>query len=110
MDGRRLKATLDLTRGELAINGGVPVRTQIWKDNFSTGQEEKEAALRVFDSGYLSMFEGSYYPDAPFSFYGGPEVQCLEREWCEYYECEDAVSVNSATSGLYAAVGALGLG
>ena len=66
---------LDLTRGELAINGGMPVRRQIWKDNFSTGQEEKQAACRVLDSGYLSMFEGSHHPDAPFSFYGGPEVQ-----------------------------------
>jgi perosamine synthetase len=94
----------------LAINGGPPVRTKPWLDNFTTGPEEKQAACRVLDGGYLSLFEGSYTPDPPFSFLGGPEVQELERRWCEYYGARYAVSMNSATSGLYAAIGALGLG
>lgn len=46
----------------------------------------------------------------PFSFHGGPNVQALETEWSEYHGCRHSISVNSATSGLYAAVGALGLG
>ncbi len=95
---------------KLAINGGQPVRTKPWLDNFTTGAEEKEAACRVLNSGYLSLFEGSHTPDPPFSFLGGPEVQALERQWCEYYGVNYAVSMNSATSGLYAAIGALGLG
>ena len=101
---------LDLTRPELAINGGAPVRTQPWKDNFTTGEEEKQAVIRVLESGYLSKFEGSYTPDPPFSFFGGPEVQALEQEWCDFYECSHAISMNSATSGLFASIGALGLG
>ena len=101
---------MDLTRSELAINGGSPVRTAGWKDNLTTGEEEKQAVLRVLDSGYLSLFEGSHRPDKPFSFYGGPEVQALEHEWCEYYQVEHAISLNSATSGLYATIGALGIG
>ena len=101
---------IDLSRPELALNGGLPVRTEPWSDNFTTGEEEKLAVLRVLDKGYLSKFEGSHTPDPPFSFYGGPEVQALESEWCEYYGCKHSVSVNSATSGLYAAVGALNLG
>ncbi len=101
---------LDLTRPDLAINGGEPVRTQPWDDNFTTGEEEKKAVIEVLNSGYLSKFEGSYTPDPPFSFFGGPQVQALEREWCDYYECRNAVSMNSATSGLFAAIGALGLG
>ena len=101
---------LDLNRPELAINGGKPVRTLPWTDNFTTGQEEKKAVIRVLDSGYLSKFEGSYTPDPPFSFFGGPEVQALEREWCDFYESSHAISMNSATSGLFAAIGALGLG
>ncbi len=101
---------IDLTRSELAINGGTPVRTRPWLDNFTTGEEEKQAALRVLDGGYLSLFEGSFTPDAPFSFLGGPEVQTLESEWSVFYDVEYSISVNSATSGLYAAVGALGLG
>jgi dTDP-4-amino-4,6-dideoxygalactose transaminase len=95
---------------QLAINGGSPVRTKPWLDNFTTGEEEKRAASEVLDSGYLSLFEGSHTPDKPFSFLGGPYVQKLENEWCEYYGARYAVSMNSATSGLYAAIGALGLG
>jgi len=101
---------LNLSRQELAINGGEPVRTKPWQDNITTGEEEKQAAMRVFNSGYLSLFEGSHTPDHPFSFKGGPEVQALEDEWCEYYDVKYSVSMNSATSGLYAAIGALSIG
>ena len=101
---------IDLSRAKLAINGGVPTRVKPWKDNFTVGAEEKEAVCRVIDSGYLSLFEGSYTPDPPFSFEGGPEVKALEHEWADFYECSHAVSVNSATSGLYAAIGALDIG
>lgn len=101
---------LDLTDKSLARNGGRPVRTKPWLDNITTGPEERAAALRVLDDGHLSLFEGSHTPDPPFSFSGGPEVQRLEKMWCDHYGCRHAVAVNSATSGLYAAVGALGLG
>lgn len=101
---------INLKRSELAINGGSPVRTKKWIDNITTGYEEKEAVLEVLDSGYLSLFEGSYTPDPPFNFWGGPFVHKLEKEWCEYYGVEYAISMNSATSGLYAAIGALGIG
>lgn len=101
---------INLNSNTLAINGGEPIRTVPWLDNFTTGNEEKRAVARVMDSNYLSLFEGSHTPDHPFSFWGGPEVQSFEQMWCEYYNCEYAVSMNSATSGLYAAIGALGLG
>jgi len=94
----------------LAINGGSPVRTRPWLDNFTTGEEEKRAVAAVIDGGYLSLFEGSHAPEAPFSFWGGPFVQRLENEWAAYYGVKYAVSMNSATSGLYAAIGALGVG
>lgn len=102
--------TVDLLDSRLAINGGDPVRTRRWYDNFTTAEEEKDAAIRVLERGYLSLFEGSHTPDPPFSFGGGPEVQALEEEWSRYYGVKHSISVNSATSGLYAAVGALGLG
>ena len=95
---------------ELAIHGGPPTRTKPWTDNFTTGEEEKKAACEVIDSGYLSLFEGSHTPDHPFSFWGGPRVQQMEEDWVQYYGSKYAVSMNSATSGLYAAIGALGLG
>lgn len=101
---------LDLSAPVLACNGGAPVRTKPWLDNFTFGEEDKRAALAAIDSGYLSKFEGSFTPDPPFSFDGGPFVQRLEAAWREYYGCKYAISVNSATSGLYAALGAVGVG
>ena len=101
---------IDLSNLKLAINGGNKIRIKSWADNITTGEEEKIALSRVIDSGYMSLFEGSHTPDAPFSFYGGPEVQALENEWNEYYGSKYSVSVNSATSGLYMAIGALGIG
>jgi len=101
---------IDLRNPKLARNGGNKIREKSWADNITTGEEEKIALSRVIDSGYLSLFEGSHTPDAPFSFYGGPEVQALENEWNKYYGSKYSVSVNSATSGLYMAIGALGIG
>ena len=101
---------VDLSRPELAVNGGPSVRKSPWLDKFTLGQEERDAVLRGLDSGYLSKFEGSHTPDPPFSFYGGPEVQALESAWMEFYGSPYCVSMNSATSCLFASIGALGIG
>jgi dTDP-4-amino-4,6-dideoxygalactose transaminase len=94
----------------LAIHGGTPIRTAPWAEHLTLGEEERQAVLEVMEGGRLSFFEGAHEPAAPFSFWGGPKIQELERDWCDYYGCRYAVSMNSATSGLYAAIGALGLG
>jgi perosamine synthetase len=94
----------------LAVNGGSRVRENPWLDNFTFGDEEKRAAVAAIESGYLSKFEGSHTPDPPFSFRGGPFVQQFEAMWSEYYGAKYSISVNSATSGLYAALGAVGVG
>lgn len=94
----------------LALLGGQPIRTKPVPPHKTTGEEEKQAVLRVLDEGYLSLFEGNAAPDPPFSFRGGPEVQALETEWAQYYGVKHAIAVNSATSGLYAAMGATGVG
>jgi perosamine synthetase len=94
----------------LAIDGGTPVRTKPWLDNFTTGEDEKRAVQQVLDSGYLSLFEGSHTPDPPFKFRGGPWVCKLEDLAADMLGCPHVISVNSATSGLYAAIGALELG
>ena len=101
---------VDILNSNLAINGGTPVRKKNWLDNFTTDKEEKEAVIRVMDSKYLSLFEGSFTPDPPFSFYGGPEVQSLENEWSNHYGVSHSISMNSATSCIYASIGALGIG
>lgn len=101
---------IDLNRKELAINGGTPVRTLPWTDNYTLGQEEKAAAIKAIDTGYLSKFEGSFTPDPPYDFLGGPFVQNLEDDWKHYYKVSHAISMNSATSCLFAAWGALNIG
>lgn len=95
---------------KLAIHGAEPVRKKLWPVHATIGQEEITAALKVLESGKLSLFEGNYFTEDPFSFYGGPFVQKLEEEWARFYGVKHAISVNSATSALYAAIGALGLG
>ncbi|OGA36084.1 MAG: hypothetical protein A3G80_01035 [Betaproteobacteria bacterium RIFCSPLOWO2_12_FULL_62_13b] len=94
----------------LAINGGPPVRTAPWAEHLTVGEEERRAVLEVLEGGRLSCFEGVHEAKAPFSFWGGPKVLELEEAWCKYYGCRYAISMNSATSGLYAAIGALRLG
>jgi perosamine synthetase len=91
---------------KLAINGGRPVRKEPFPAYVTIGEEERRAVNEVLDSGVLSKYLGTWSPE----FYGGPRVQKLEREWAEYFGVKYAVSVNSATSGLYAAVGAAGVG
>lgn len=63
----------------------------------SIGIEEREAVLRVLDSGKpLSGYIGS-------EPYGGDECCGLEIEWTKKFNVSYAVAVNSATSGLLAA-------
>lgn len=91
---------------QLAILGGVPVRCKPFCSYQTIANEEKQAVLEVLDSGVLSQFLGTWSPD----FYGGPRVRTLEAAWATHFNVGHAVSMNSATSGLYAAVGALGVG
>jgi len=104
------KCKIDLNSSKLAINGGDPIRSVPWLDNYTIGDQEKDAAIAAINTGYLSKFEGSFTPDAPFSFLGGPFVQQLEDDWKKYYEIDYAISMNSATSCLFAAWGALNIG
>jgi dTDP-4-amino-4,6-dideoxygalactose transaminase len=90
---------------KLAINGGKPVRENLFPAYTTIGEEEKKAVCEVIDSGILSRFLGCWHDD----FYGGPQVQKMEKEWAEYFGAKHAISVNSCTSGLYCAVAATGL-
>ncbi|MCO6431383.1 MAG: DegT/DnrJ/EryC1/StrS family aminotransferase [Deltaproteobacteria bacterium] len=90
---------------KLAINGGAPVRKDPFPPYRVIGQEEKDGAMRVLDSGRLSGFLGAWHE----YFYGGPEVRGLEEEWAKYFSVKHAITVNSATSGLFAAIGAIGI-
>ena len=90
---------------QLAINGGRPVIEQPFPADSTINQDDFEAVKRVFERGSLSGFYGSWGSE----FLGGVEVKQFERLWAERFDVPYAISVNSATSGLYAAIGALGI-
>jgi dTDP-4-amino-4,6-dideoxygalactose transaminase len=59
------------------------------------GQDEREAILRVLDSGMLAQ---------------GPEVENFEKEFSYFVNQRKCVAVNSGTSGLHMALIAAGIG
>ncbi len=91
---------------KLALMGGNPAVTQSLRPYRTTGVEEEHAVLRVMREGTLSAFLGAWTPE----YWGGPEVKAFETEWAETFNIRHAISVNSATSGLIAAMGAVGIG
>lgn len=91
---------------QLALLGGSPVRTKKFPAHNFIGDDEKKKVMDIMDSGVLSRFLGVWHDD----FYGGSEVQAFEKEWADSYNAKHGISVNSCTSGLYAAVGAAGVG
>lgn len=91
---------------KLAVNGGRPIREKPFPSHRTTGEAEKKAVIDVMDSGILSEFMGSNNKH----FLGGTYVRAFEKKWSERFQIKYTVSVNSATSGLYAAIGAAGVG
>ncbi|KAF0233627.1 MAG: cell wall bioproteinis regulatory [Desulfovibrionaceae bacterium] len=90
----------------LALLGGKPVITRSMPAYNPLGEEEALAAADVVRSGVLSGYLGSNHPD----FWGGPRVRLMEEAFAKRLDAPWAVSMNSASSCLYAAVAALGVG
>jgi perosamine synthetase len=91
--------------GRPALLGGKPVRPEPFPPRRCMGEEEKSAALAILDADDLSGFIG-----APGSrSLGGPYVRAFERDWAQRYDFRHAISVNSWTSGLISAMGAIGI-
>lgn len=89
----------------LALLGGEPLRTAPFPAYNTIDSNEEEAVLKVLRSGKLSTFLGTWHND----FYGGTQVRALESQWADFFQVKHAISVNSATSGLIAAMGAIGI-
>lgn len=89
----------------LAIKGGNPVRTTPFTPRRTMGDAEKQAVLEVMDSDQLSSFFGS----PGDKWLGGPKVKEFEHKWAHRYGFKHAISVNSWTTGLMTAVGAIGI-
>lgn len=83
-----------------AILGGEPARKTPYPPVNFIGAEERRLVARVLDSGVLSGYVAHH---GPF-FGGGPMVHELEAELCAVFGVKHAITVNSATSGLHAAI------
>src|ERR1039457_3201657 len=82
-----------------------PVRTKPFPPYNPIGEEEALAAAEVVRSGMLS----DYIARDCAQFLGGKRVRELERQWAEFHQVKHAVSFNTATSALVAALGASGI-
>lgn len=92
-------------RSDLALLGGTPAIGRALDGFRSMGAEEEAAAVRVVRSGVLSAYIG-----APGDgFMGGNEVRAFEAKAAAKFGVKHAIGVNSWTSGLIAAVGAIGV-
>jgi len=89
----------------LAIFGGNKAISSSLKKYNSIGDDEIDAVVGVLKTGVLSQFIGAWDKD----FFGGPKVQEFERACEDYFQVKHAVTVNSWTSGLVCAVGAVGI-
>lgn len=90
----------------LALLGGRPEIDHVLTPYNTIGDEERIAVADVMKTGKLSGFIGAWCDE----FDGGPEVRKFESEWRTMFGVRHAVSVNSNTSGLFAAIGAVGVG
>ena len=92
-------------KNDLALFGGDPIFQESVLIFNTIGEEEITAVIEVMKSGVLSKYVGAPGPD----FMGGPKVREMEEKFAEYFAVKHAIAVNSWTSGLIAAVGALGI-
>ncbi len=91
---------------KLAILGGKKVRARPFPCHPVLGSAEEKRVLKVMKSGVLSGFiakAGEY-------FLGGSQVRELENLFSEYFGAKYAMTVNSATAGLHAALAACNIG
>ena len=94
-----------MTKEKLALYGGPKSINQPFSPYNPIGKEEVKAVNAVMESGILSQFLGCWDPD----FYGGSNVQAFERQCEAFFNVKHAIVVNSWTSGLIAAIGAIGI-
>lgn len=91
---------------KLALLGGKPISKKSLPPYNSIGREEERAVAKVMKGKKLSDFVAR----AGQWFLGGKYVKELEKEFCKRFGVKYAVSFNSASTALQAAVGALGVG
>ncbi len=94
-----------MNKEKLAIFGGPKSFNDKIKTYNTIGKEELKAAIKVVKSGKLSSFLG----EPSDEFYGGKYVKKFEKNLSRYFGVKYVITVNSWSSGLSCAIGALDL-
>lgn len=89
----------------LALFGGQKIRIEPFPKHPLIGNEEKTAVMKVLESGNLSTF----LAQPGENFLGGKKIREFENNFASYIGTKYAVSFNSATSALHAAIVAVGV-
>jgi perosamine synthetase len=90
---------------KLAILGGTPIRNSLFPKYPVIDEQEEKAVLEVLKSKNLSTFIAS--PGK--NFLGGEKIRKFEKNFSEYIGTKYAISFNSATSALHAAIVSVGV-
>ncbi len=88
---------------KLAIFGGPKSIKKTFKLFNTYDIKEQNAAVKVIKSGIISDFVGKNVKN----FYGGKYVREFEKQIKKKFKCKYALTVNSWTSGLIAAIGSI---
>ena len=100
-----VKQTCKRTTQESGISFTYPYAIMIVKRKRTIEDKDINKVVRLLKTENLSGFNAG----PGDSFYGGNNVKALEKEFCDYFKCKHAISVNSWTSGLEIAVASLEL-
>ena len=114
-----------MLKDKLALFGGTPVRVDQFSSEPFVDEREIEAVSQTIKEGLFSRFVGSNIPgtrdalrltskqlrnlNQTHSFLGGPNVRKFEADWAKLHEVNFAISMNSATSCITAALLAMGI-
>ena len=92
-------------KNQLALFNGPKIIYKKFKNFNNIGNEELNAVIKVMKSGILSEFLAGWND----KFFGGKKVIQFEKKCSKYFGSKYSVTVNSWTSGLTAALGAIDL-
>jgi dTDP-4-amino-4,6-dideoxygalactose transaminase len=92
-------------KNKLAIHGGSKAISFKFKKYNTIGKEEIFSVTKVLKSGVLS----EYVAENDKNFFGGAQVIEFEKAWSKFFKVKYSISVNSWTSGLTTAIGAIGI-
>jgi dTDP-4-amino-4,6-dideoxygalactose transaminase len=88
---------MTITAAKLAVDGGAPLRTDLWPEWPIWDEREEAAILDVLRSGQWWSV-------------GGKRVPEFEEEFARYHDAKHAVAVTNGTAALEIALRALGIG